>query len=649
MSPGVLLILQVALYSALPFCFALLKPERRLLYFYFYIGLVHMVGGLLGAVYTIPLTSSIMISTGSVAYCALLMTTLLLTMVANDVQVVRNVIVLVIVSNVFKFAIFTVTASALRSKEYPNSYATSPEVFGASLRVVAVGGLLIIVELLLILAILGRLSPRIRNTAARSILQVAVYVVILTLDGVLFPALALTGNAALGDIIVRGVITKFVLALAFGIPLLVFLLVFRGRLEAYNTVSLRLHDVFLAPREDLLGKLHEREAALQRSEARLAETLGSNQRRAAVASALSAVDVSANIEDKLAELGRAVQPDAIHPPGLAILADDSEMAAFGRRAGSFMTTAADRHTLGAKGPWLEQRTLGPVVCVPVVENDAMVAVVEFMSVPEQHEQFLGAVRDLRFEIGALLRSDIARVRRRWSRRQSIVSILQTGSVTTLFQPIVSLADRTVTGYEGLSRFEPGVSPEVRFREASRLGLGTELDLLAARSILASAHALPQHSLVTINASPSTILDARFAAVLAGAERRIAIEITEHDRVRDYDALRAALARLPKVSFGVDDTGSGYASLRHILRLVPAYVKLDRTLVTGIDQDTTMQALVRGLTVFLAATGAYVIAEGIEQATEAHALGDLGVEYGQGYLFGRPAPAEEHATGRLDWS
>lgn len=646
MSPGVLLALQVALYSALPFCFALLKPERRLLYFYLYVGLVLVVGGMLGSVYIIPLTDSIDILAGQISYAALLMNTLLLVMVANDVRAVRNVIALVIVSNVFKFWIFAVTAMALRSEVIENPYGTSPTVFDSSLYVVVLGGVLIIAEMLLALAVLGWFSDRIQNTVLRSLLQVAVYIFCLCLDGVFFPLLLkpiLPAEAPLGALILSNLQGKFILALAFGVPLLIFLLVFRSRLESYNTASLRLHDVFLSPREELLAKLHERETALQLSQARLAETLVSNRRRAAVASALSGVEVSASIDEKLAELGNAVQPDAVHPPGLAILADGSTLASFGHRDADFVTSAADRHTLGVKGPWLERRTIGPVVCVPVVEHDEMVAVVEFMAPLDKPQELLEAVRDLRFEIDALLRADIATVRQRWTQRQSIVSILRTGSVTALFQPILDLRDRTITGYEGLSRFEPGVSPEVRFREAARLGLGTELDLLAARNILAAAVALPPRSMVTVNAAPNTILDLRFAGVLAETDRRASIEITEHDQVSDYDALRAALDRIPKVSFGVDDTGSGYASLRHILRLAPAYVKLDRTLVSGIDQDATKQALVRGLSVFLAATGAYVVAEGIEQPAEAQILGELGIEYGQGYLFGRPAPAEEHAA------
>ena len=183
-------------------------------------------------------------------------------------------------------------------------------------------------------------------------------------------------------------------------------------------------------------------------------------------------------------------------------------------------------------------------------------------------------------------------------------------------------------------------PRGAFREAARLGLGAELDLLAAQTILESARALPDERTVTVNVSPATILDSRFAVVLAAADRDISIEITEHDRVEDYRALVRALARLPSHSFGVDDVGSGYASMQHILRLEPSYVKLDRALVTAIDHDPSKQALVRGLLGFLAETGTDVVAEGIETGDEARALGDLGVGYGQGYFFGRPAPAAE---------
>lgn len=88
---------------------------------------------------------------------------------------------------------------------------------------------------------------------------------------------------------------------------------------------------------------------------------------------------------------------------------------------------------------------------------------------------------------------------------------------------------------------------------------------------------------------------------------------------------------------VDDAGAGYASLRHILELGPAFAKLDISLVRGIDGDPLRQALAAGLEHFAARGGCQLIAEGVERQAEAGALEDLAVEFGQGYLFGRPEP------------
>ncbi len=89
---------------------------------------------------------------------------------------------------------------------------------------------------------------------------------------------------------------------------------------------------------------------------------------------------------------------------------------------------------------------------------------------------------------------------------------------------------------------------------------------------------------------------------------------------------------------MDDAGSGYASLRHILSLQPAYVKLDAEWVRGIDADPVRRSLVSGLAHFATETGCELIAEGIEQPEEREALLELGVQLGQGYLLGRPEPA-----------
>ena len=120
-----------------------------------------------------------------------------------------------------------------------------------------------------------------------------------------------------------------------------------------------------------------------------------------------------------------------------------------------------------------------------------------------------------------------------------------------------------------------------------------------------------------------------------------LEITEHAPISDYRAFRTALEALgPSVRAAVDDAGAGFASLRHILELRPSFVKLDLGLIRAIEQDRARQALVAGMTHFAARTGTTLIAEGVETQAECEALRSLGVELGQGYLFGRPQPFGE---------
>jgi EAL domain-containing protein (putative c-di-GMP-specific phosphodiesterase class I) len=117
-------------------------------------------------------------------------------------------------------------------------------------------------------------------------------------------------------------------------------------------------------------------------------------------------------------------------------------------------------------------------------------------------------------------------------------------------------------------------------------------------------------------------------------------VTEHAAIADYPAFRAAMAAFgPKVEFAVDDAGTGFASLRHIVELRPAFVKLDRSLIAGLESDGARQAMIVGLCHFARVTGCRLIVEGIETETELTVLRGLAIELGQGYLLGRPLPIE----------
>jgi EAL domain-containing protein (putative c-di-GMP-specific phosphodiesterase class I)/CheY-like chemotaxis protein len=221
---------------------------------------------------------------------------------------------------------------------------------------------------------------------------------------------------------------------------------------------------------------------------------------------------------------------------------------------------------------------------------------------------------------------------------------QVGALGVVFQPIFDLVNGTTIGVEALARFHvaPRRPPDRWFAEAGEVGLRTELELAALDCALSHLSEVQKGLFLSVNVSPTTLRTAAFRKAIANAEAgRIVVEVTEHVPVEDYDALNDALGRVRAlgVRLAIDDAGAGFASLRHILRLDPDYVKLDRSLIDDIERDRSHQALAAGLISFGKKIGAGIIAEGIEREPQLRALRELGVTCGQGYLLGRPGPLE----------
>src|SRR5438270_1764242 len=213
----------------------------------------------------------------------------------------------------------------------------------------------------------------------------------------------------------------------------------------------------------------------------------------------------------------------------------------------------------------------------------------------------------------------------------------------VFQPVFDLASGTIEGYEALARFhsESRRSPDRWFAEAWEVGLGFELETAAVDAALGAVTKAGAAGFISVNLSPRTITDARFAGWMQSRRPvdRIVIEVTEHAVVEDYEALNAALAegRRAGVRVAVDDAGAGYASLRHILLLQPDFIKLDGSLVTGIDSDPAKRAVAVGMISSARELGTDVIAEAIEEASDLSCVVRLGARLGQGYHLGLPGP------------
>ena len=214
-----------------------------------------------------------------------------------------------------------------------------------------------------------------------------------------------------------------------------------------------------------------------------------------------------------------------------------------------------------------------------------------------------------------------------------------GQPSIVLQPIHDLVSGVAIGVEALSRFPGGVAPDLWFAQAEQVGLGVALELAAVHAAIATLPYVPVGHYLTVNASPELIttgaLEPLFAAAPPG---RLVVEITEHEAVKDYVALRAALAPLKDHGrIAIDDVGAGYSGLRHILDLGPDILKLDMSLTRDVHRDPARQALIGAMVKFAASLGATLVGEGVERQEELAALRDLGVTAGQGWLFSRPLP------------
>lgn len=231
----------------------------------------------------------------------------------------------------------------------------------------------------------------------------------------------------------------------------------------------------------------------------------------------------------------------------------------------------------------------------------------------------------------------------WRQRvERIQAVLAEQTLPMAFQPIVDLRSENVVGYEALARFAgtPVRTPDKWFDEAAAVGLGIELEVLAVAAAVRSFDLIPEPLYLSVNVSPPAAVSPLLAGVLEDLPlHRLVVEITEHEEVADYARLNAALGPLrgAGVRLAVDDAGSGFASLRHVVKMQPDIVKLDTTLVHEIDTDNMLRALGYSLTAFASALQAQVVAEGVETEREVDALRFLGIPFAQGYFFARPGP------------
>jgi EAL domain-containing protein (putative c-di-GMP-specific phosphodiesterase class I)/GGDEF domain-containing protein len=236
------------------------------------------------------------------------------------------------------------------------------------------------------------------------------------------------------------------------------------------------------------------------------------------------------------------------------------------------------------------------------------------------------------------------------RKRRLADIIERGDVHTLVHPVLKLDDMSIIGYEALSRGPEGGEferPDKLFKVAYDAGPGPRLERLCRRQAIRAAADLPVGRMLFMNIEPEAIgdpelRDVMFTALLADAAitpDRIVLEITERQAITDFDSFRSTLEYLRALGFSVavDDAGAGYASLQVLAEVRPEWLKIDISLVRGVDTDEVRRQLMASMVTFAERMGVKLIAEGIETLEELRVLKELGVAYGQGFLFTVPVP------------
>ena len=244
-----------------------------------------------------------------------------------------------------------------------------------------------------------------------------------------------------------------------------------------------------------------------------------------------------------------------------------------------------------------------------------------------------------------------RVERTSPTRELLMELIARGGIVPHFQPIVDLFTGEVFGYELLSRAgAPFEDPTTMFQSAKGWGLSWDLEYACRKACLKRvaevAGRLPS-ARFTLNVSPDILSDPRFTGGFTLRTIRelgvdigqLIIEITETATVNDRDRFEGLVRHYVDQGFQIalDDFGIGNSGLSTLVTVAPHFIKLDRSIVEGIEQNAYKQNIVKAMVSLAGTVESHLIAEGIESTAQLLTVFRLGVRYAQGYLFGRPAP------------
>jgi EAL domain-containing protein (putative c-di-GMP-specific phosphodiesterase class I) len=247
-------------------------------------------------------------------------------------------------------------------------------------------------------------------------------------------------------------------------------------------------------------------------------------------------------------------------------------------------------------------------------------------------------------------------RRRMEVQRALNDAVAAQSFRLEFQPVYKIKTGELAGFESLMRLEDPrlgpISPAEFIPAAEQSGLISRLGAWCLEEACRVAAEWPSHLVVAVNLSPAQFYS---GALIADVHRaldlakfpayRLEVEITEGTLLRESEVVLEQLRILREMGVAVvlDDFGTGYSSLSYLWKFPFSKIKIDRAFVAALDTAASARGIIRSIVRLGRGLGLSVTAEGIETAKQLTALRELGCEFAQGYLLGRPARLEDVAA------
>ncbi len=227
-------------------------------------------------------------------------------------------------------------------------------------------------------------------------------------------------------------------------------------------------------------------------------------------------------------------------------------------------------------------------------------------------------------------------------------IINNKLISVAYQPVVELSTGNILGWEAFTQLPSGIyytSPMMLFELAEEMGKLSEVEKKCIEVAAENIGQLARHQKIFFNIRPKTLLstDLTLDNILQFISEKnlnpsnIVIEITDKQTIKDYNIILKNLDNLKKKGYliSIENVGSGLSNLWNIANLRPNYIKLDASLIQGINSDPIKRAVVESMLTFSEKISSKIIACGIETQTELSSLMGIGIHYGQGYYLSMP--------------